>query len=303
LRRLSIRPVTADPDNRMINRAQEFYYKLPGSPGGSRPGAHKSTSLGPGLSFAAHRRLFDQPDPRRLDLRASLRDVRREWLVRVNRQHSSVNIQVIVDVSASMHFGSHRSKMNIVGDFVQALGHSVFRYGDALGLMAFDYEARDDIYLPPRASRGAGLTMVDTLNSLDVSTARAGNLDGLAQCLSRVGNSALVFVVSDFHWPLDKLSSQINQLGTTQVIPIIVWDPSETQPPASGGWLSVTDTESGHRRNLWLRGSIRRQWEERVSQRRDELNTVFVNQNIQPFYVEGSFDAEALTQHFMENVS
>jgi len=287
----------------MINRAQEFYYKLPGSPGGSRPGAHKSSSLGPGLSFASHRRLFDQPDPRRLDLRASVRNVRSDWLVRVNRQHSSVNIQAIVDVSASMHFGARRSKMSIVGDFVQALGHSAFRYGDAVGLMAFDSKARDDIYLPPRSSRGTGLTMLETLNSLDSDSASAGNLDGLAQCFARLGNSSLVFVLSDFHWPLEALSSQLNQIDTAQVIPIIVWDPSETQPPASGGWLSVTDAESGRRRSVWLRASVRRQWQERVRQRKEELDTVFVNQNINPFYVEGSFNAEALTQHFMENIS
>ena len=43
---------------------------------------------GAGLEFATHLRLFDRPDPRRLDLRASIANLRSEWLVRVNRQQA-----------------------------------------------------------------------------------------------------------------------------------------------------------------------------------------------------------------------
>ena len=79
--------------------------------------------------------LYDRPDPRRLDLRASLRDIRGDWLVRVNRQRAAVPVQVIVDVSASMGFGSPRPKLQVVADFVEALGQSAFRVGDALGMV------------------------------------------------------------------------------------------------------------------------------------------------------------------------
>ena len=66
--------------------------------------------------------LYDRPDPRRLDLRASLREVRGDWLVRVNRQRVSVPVHVIVDVSASMSFGFPKPKLHVVADFVTALG-------------------------------------------------------------------------------------------------------------------------------------------------------------------------------------
>ena len=53
---------------------QEFHYRLPYRVGGWRPGAHPGTRLGAGQEFVSYMSLYDRPDPRRLDLRASLRD-------------------------------------------------------------------------------------------------------------------------------------------------------------------------------------------------------------------------------------
>lgn len=288
-----------------MNDTQEFYYKLPGVPGGNRPGAHRSRSLGSGMSFAAHRRLIDQPDPRRLDLRASIRDVRKDWLVKVYRQNASVTIQTIVDVSASMHFGGNRSKLNVTCDFINALGYSAFRHGDAVGLMAFDNQAREDIFAPARTSRGVGYTMVDTLRQYALAkTATGGSLAGLADCAARIGpGNALVFVISDFHMPLDALPSVLRQFGAATVVPLVIWDPSETRPPEKNGWLSVQDAESGKRRQLWLRESTRRKWVSNIARRRSELTEAFTDQDIKPFFIEGSFNPEKLTQYFMEMVS
>ena len=61
----------------------EFHYRLPMRAGGSRPGSHPGSSFGAGQEFAMHARLFDHPDPRRIDLRASMRAIPAEWLVRV----------------------------------------------------------------------------------------------------------------------------------------------------------------------------------------------------------------------------
>ena len=50
---------------------QEFHYRLPRRGRGWRQGSHAGSSLGLGQEFVSHRRLYDWPDPRRLDLRAS----------------------------------------------------------------------------------------------------------------------------------------------------------------------------------------------------------------------------------------
>lgn len=297
----------------METLAQEFHYRLPSRYGGHRPGAHHGTSLGAGQGFAAHRRLFDHPDPRRLDLRASVRDVRQDWLVRIQRQRVAVPVHALVDVSASMHFGAERSKLEVAADFVEALGHSAFRAGDAAGLLAFDHAERDDLFVPPRHSRGAGLVMARTLRASQagddagrnpVARGDRGGIDGLRHAARRLsGRPGLVFIVSDFHWPLDELEAVLELLAPACIVPMIAWDPAETEPPEAQALLAVSDAETGVRRTLWLRESLRGQWRDAVAARRAALRHLFEGRGLEPFELRGRFDGEALTRHFLEAVA
>ena len=292
------------------NRADEFHYRLPATFGGQRPGAHRGSSLGAGLGFAAHKRLFDHPDPRRLDLRASMRDVRGEWLVRIQRQRVAVPVHAVVDVSASMHFGAERSKLQVVADFIEALGQSTFRAGDALGLLAFDHGARDDLFTPARHSRGAGLLMAEALRACGAESAyqhdhaHRHTVEALQRSVARLaGRAGLVFLVSDFHWPLEPLHAVLEQLVPACVVPIVVWDPAEIEPPDAHALVAVSDAETGVRRTLWMRESLRRKWIDAVVARRAALQQLFEQHGLAPFHLQGRFDAEALTRHFIEAVA
>lgn len=283
----------------------EFVYRLKGTPGGSRPGAHGSRRDGQGLAFARHGSLLDHPDPRRLDLRASLRSVPREWLVRVNRQRSAVSIEAVVDVSASMHVGGTTpgGKLGVAAQFVASLGRSAFRSGDRAGLSAFDARRRDSLCVTARSARGIGVVMAETLRDYRANDARAGSLDGLAGCADALaGSAALVFIVSDFHWPLEGLTRVLDNFAAARIVPLVLWDPAEIEPPASTGWITLRDAESGRERTLWMRASTRAQWRARVAERRETLDALFAANGIEPLYVSGVFDAEALSRHFMETV-
>ncbi|WP_088284070.1 DUF58 domain-containing protein [Ideonella sp. A 288] len=290
-------------------RVQEFHYRLPHRFGGQRPGAHRGTSLGAGQGFAAHRRLFDHADPRRLDLRASVRDVRQEWLVRIQRQRVAVPVHALVDVSASMFFGAARSKLQVAADLVEALGHSAFRAGDPVGLLGFDHAERDDLFVPARHSRGAAAMMAALLRACQPEGASQRDSahrtpEVLLRTASRLsGRQGLVFLVSDFHWHLADLGDVLDALQPAFVMPVIVWDPAETEPPSGRALLAVGDAESGVRRTLWLRDGLRRQWRDGVAARRAELHALFDARGLQPFHLSGHFDGEALTQHFLETVA
>ncbi|HSW06554.1 DUF58 domain-containing protein [Aquabacterium sp.] len=291
---------------------QEFHYRLRTRTGGQRPGAHPGASLGAGLQFAAHARLLDHPDPRRLDLRASLRDGSQHWLVRVHQQRVAVPVHAVVDVSASMHFGATQRKLDVAADFVEALGHSAFRAGDAVGLLAFDRTARDDLQLPARHARGMAGLMSESLRTCRPSDAsdkaaasKAG--DGAAWLKHAVqelaGKSALVFLVSDFHWPLQALGEVLDTLARARVVPLVIWDPAEIEAPRVGRLLSARDAESGAGQTLWLRETLRTQWRAAVTQRRAEIKALFGARGMLPFWIEAAFDAEALSRHFLDAVA
>jgi len=255
--------------------------------------------------------LFNRPDPRRLDLRASLRTLNEDWLVRVNRQRAGVAVRAIVDVSASMSFGGQRPKLHVVADFVEALGLSAFRVGDAVGMMAFDATERSDLFMPARVSRGMGSIMASAVRHAVGSPAlRSTRRDGpgthtpvggLEEAASHLaGQQGLVFLVSDFHWPLEGLSVVLDLLAHAGVVPVVVWDPAEIEPPDSNSLASLRDAESGARRTLWVRPKLRQDWRQAVAQRRSEINGFFASRGVRPFYVEGSFDADALSRYFFE---
>jgi len=285
--------------------SDEFVYRLQGSPGGSRPGMHGSRREGQGLAFARHGPLLDHPDPRRLDLRASLRSVPREWLVRINRQRSAVAIEAVVDVSASMHVGreSARGKLGVAERFVAALGTSAFRSGDRVGLMAFDETRRDSLRVTSRAARGIGVAMAEALGRCRADEAGAGSLAGLSACAQAAsGSAALVFIVSDFHWALDGIGDALDTFAARRIVPIVLWDQSELEPPGTSGWVTLSDAEHGRRRHLWLNANTRKRWLDKVAARRGELDRQFAACGVQPFHVTGAFDAEALSRYFMETI-
>jgi uncharacterized protein (DUF58 family) len=284
---------------------QEFHYRLPGRVGGQRPGSHPGTSLGAGQEFVSHTSLYNKPDPRRLDLRASLRNVQHDWLVRVYRQRASVPVHAVVDVSASMAFGAERTKLDVAADFVEALGNSAFRVGDAVGLLAFDAVEREDLYVPASMGRGMGHQMASSLRG--AASAGAGGIEGLEQAVLRLaGREGLVFIVSDFHWPLDRLGDVLDLLAHALVVPVVSWDAAETQPPgseqgvASVALASLRDVESGRHRMLWMRPSLRERWREGVAMRRQALDDLFEAKSVRPFYLSGSFDGDAMSDYFFE---
>jgi uncharacterized protein (DUF58 family) len=292
-----------------MSQPVEFHYRLPGRVKGFRPGSHPGTSFGAGQEFAMHARLFDHPDPRRLDLRASQRAVPQQWLVRLHLQRVAVPVQVVVDVSASMGFGTAITKLDLAAGFVEALGYSAFRAGDQVGMLAFDVRPREDLFVPARHGRAVGDEMAALLRKAmpprgSSGTHGAHEDTALARTLDRLaGRRGLVFLVSDFHWPLTRLDAALDRLVSARVVPIVIWDRAEIEPPADGRFLPTRDMESGGKRTLWLRPRIVQQWRENVASRRAELKAAFGRHGAYPFFIEGAFDAEALTRHFMETTA
>jgi hypothetical protein len=278
-----------------VSTQREFSYRLPRRVSGWRPGSHPGSSLGAGQEFVSHANLFDRPDPRRLDLRASLRNIRRDWLVRVTRQRANIPVHLVVDVSWSMSFGG---KLAVAAEFAEGLSQSAFRVGDALGMIAFDSRERRDLFMPPLLSRGVGGVMASMLRRCEGG---AGSVDGLEDAaLHLAGRHGLLFLLSDFHWPLDRLGAVLDLLTPAHVVPMILWDPAETEPPGRDGLALLQDAESRARRTFWIRPKFRSGWREAVRARRAELNRIFASRGLRPFYVEGEFDGEAMSQYFLE---
>jgi uncharacterized protein (DUF58 family) len=291
----------------------EIHYRALQPAQGHFPGAHRSQRGQTGFEFRGHTSLLDAPDVRRLDLHASLRDPFGQWRVRVFKQRKSMPVLVLADLSASMGFQTLGSqtlgfqklvsgtpalrKLDVLADFCDCLARSAWRSGDSFGFMGCDQQVRHDVLLPPTRARGAGVGLAQTLRALALTGTSAQGLLQAAPLLGR--QRALVFLVSDFHWPLALVKQVFNSLNAHQVVPVVLWNPAEFKLSARHGFVQVQDPETGQKNWLWWRPALREQWLLRQAQSRQALQRVLQQHALKPLFMADRFDADAVTRHFL----
>ena len=62
--------------------------------------------------------------------------------------------------------------------------------------------------------------------------------------------------------------------------------------------LQAVDPESGRRRLVWWRPALRERWQAAHAQRHEQLLQAFAARRLRPLFIEGGFDADAVTRHF-----
>ena len=275
---------------------REVHYRVGAPVLGHFPGHHRSTRGASGFEFRGHASLLDAPDPRRLDLHASLRDPFGDWRVRIYSQRKSVPVTVVADLSASMGFSGRNPKLAVLADFVESLAWSAWRTGDSFGFVGCDSAPRPDLLQPQTRARGAGGEIARRLRALHPAGRDARGLLEVPRHLSR--QRALLFLVSDFHLPLEMVAAVLDGLSLHEVVPTVLWDPLEFGLSAARGLAQVIDPESGRQRLVWWRPGLRARWEAAHAQRRQALLQLFRARRLKPLFIEGGYDAEAVTRHF-----
>jgi uncharacterized protein (DUF58 family) len=277
-------------------RVQELHYRVAAPALGHFPGHHRSTRGESGFEFRGHAALLDAPDPRRLDLHASLRDPFGNWIVRVYSQRKAVPVVMVADLSASMGFTGTRRKLDVLADFVDSLAWSAWRTGDSFGFVGCEGAVRADTLLAPTRSRGAGSALAARLRALHPEGASASALRLAHQHLGR--KRSLVFLISDFHLPLPEVEAVLASMAHHDLVPVVMWDPLEFALTAQRGLANVVDPESGHRQLVWWRPALRERWRAALQLRREALLQLFLAQRLRPLFIEGGFNADAVTRHF-----
>ncbi len=281
----------------MTRPSAEFHYRIAGTASGGFPGNHRSHGGDAGFEFRAHAPLLDAPDARRLDLRLSLRDPFGNWIVRRFSQRKSIPVVLVADLSASMGFVGAQRKLDVLADFAQSLALSAWRTGDSFGFIGCDEAWRADLALPQTRRRGAGVWLAESLRALEPQGRSAVGLRDAHLHLPR--QRSLVFLASDFHVPLAELGEVLASMAAHDVVPVVLWQQAEFALGATRGLAQAREPESGQRQWLWWRPALRERWAGALQARRAALLELFGSQHRAPLFIEGAFDAEAVTRHFL----
>ena len=173
-------------------------------------GLHRSPNLGSSMDFAEHRAYMPGDDIRRIDWKLFARSDRH--FVKEFEADTNTNFTVLLDTSASMHYGASTegtgtlSKLDYARYLAACLTYLASTQRDRVGLVTFDREIRD--YVPPSAKHlNVVLHTLDRLTELP--SAGPPRVDGpraptaLATLTKRIAESfrrrSIVLLISDFY--------------------------------------------------------------------------------------------------------
>ena len=233
-------------------------------------GEHRSPALGHGTEIAQVRPYQLGDDVRQMDWAVTART--REPHVRVHVAERTLTTWLLLDVSASMGFGTaDRRKADVAEGAAIAIGHLATRQGNRLGVMTFGAHRAEVI--PPLQGRHGLMRLLLALRS-------PGEPDGqgptdLPDALTRAGRLArqrgLVILVSDFRGPQNWRTPLMRLLSRQHVVALEVRDPREQELPAMGD-LWLVDPETGRQLRVDTNGrKLRERFAARAAAERQEL--------------------------------
>jgi uncharacterized protein (DUF58 family) len=277
--------------------AADLPYRLDWRATGVRIGAHRGKMEGTGGLFRDFDTLMRSPDPRRIDLRMSMRDPNETLYVRRFEQKTAITVYALVDLSASMSFAGSVAKMQVVADLCAALAAATRRIGDSFGLIGASEHIVPDFFLPATRSRGGEADMVERLRAY-VPVGRGA--EGLIEAASYLaGRRKLVFVLSDFYMPLTTIERLFEALSQHDVVPIVLKDRREVDDLPRYGLVSLTDLETGRRRLIAMRPSLRKKWRRDAEEQMRALNALAAGYGRPAFEILGPIDWDRLSSYLM----
>lgn len=260
-----------------------------------RQGAHRSTQSGAGGLFRDLATLLEYRDPRRIDLRQTLRDPFGTLHVRRFEEKSQIGVAMLLDVSGSMGFHGASRKMSLAADLAQVFATSVRRAGDTFALYAADDRVHEELSVPPTRSRAGEAEMIAALRAY---VPKRRSASGLVEAARRIGQRRnLVVVVSDFLLPDAELEELFETLIGHDVVPIRIADSRESAALPSWGLLELADLETGRRRLVAMRPALKAEWQRRIEARRSFFRTLAARYGREPFEITDSIPWDRLGAH------
>jgi uncharacterized protein (DUF58 family) len=270
-----------------INRP--LTYALRWRVSGVLPGIHRGIESGQSGRFREVVAFDRAPDPRRIDLRSTVRDPFGVLHVRRFEQRAAARVEVLLDVSASMRF---RGNYQLAAALIVAMARAAYEVHDGFGIRL----CGERIEFTRVARRVDPAALAQQLESVNPNATSARSL--LLAGRELAGRRRLVLLISDFAWPLAELATLLDSLAMHDVVPIHLFnDPTESLP--AWGLIELTDLESRGRRFYLMRPSLRARWREQEAQRRAQIVHMCTARGRRPFILQRIFNPAAFADHLL----
>jgi uncharacterized protein (DUF58 family) len=214
-------------------------------------GEYISAFRGRGMEFEEVREYQPGDEIRTIDWNVTARMGRP--FVKVYREEREMNVMILVDMSATLDFGTReRFKRETAAEVAAVLAYAAVKSNDKIGLMMFT--DRVEKYIPAKKGRGHVYRVIQEILTFQ-PTQRGTNIRVSLEYLMRVMHRhSICFLVSDF---LDEGYERALSLAKARhdMVCIQLYDPSEKTLPALG-YVYLEDPETGD--SGWVQTGSRR---------------------------------------------
>ena len=181
----------------VVQRVSRIPYSIRWHAQHLRLGQHGSRLRGAGLEFDQLKESSYGEGVRTINWAATARRGGTPLLVNTYYEEKDLTVMLLVDVSASMDFGSVRlSKKRLVAEISASLVYSALLSHDRVGFLGFTSIV--ETYLPPRRARGYQQAIPAAILHDAYERTRADWVTVAAILEERLKRPALLFLLSDF---------------------------------------------------------------------------------------------------------
>lgn len=188
-------------------------------------GLHQSPHLGVSTDFAEHRPYMAGDDIRRIDWRVYGRTDR--LYVKEFEAETNANVMVLIDISASMNYGSGAvTKLDYARYLAASLAYFSYQQRDRVGVITFDKDVVDQV-------PATGRQLESVLHTIDrIEPGGKGELDLPVRRIAQgIRRRSILALISDLYEDPEAVRRAVNRLALrgNDLIVFHILDPAELE--------------------------------------------------------------------------
>ena len=253
-----------------------------------------SSKIGNDFEYSGSKNFNDHPDLIHIDIKNSITDPFENIYVKTYNLNNPINLISLCDISSSVFVNNKNNAL--VKNLSKIIARSAIGQGDKFSMLCYNDYIKNNYALGPENNLQFIDQWIDKIKlNLDKSSS-----DGIKKINKYLPEEkSLIFWISDFHYPLDKINSILNQLSNHHVIPVFISSESEINSLPRYGFRKFIDSELNLEQEIFLRPSIKLQLLRDYNDIKGKIFNIFSKNHLKQIVINESIDMESIQKYFM----
>jgi len=271
-----------------------FSYSVSWRSRNNKYGNNLSSKIGNDFEYSGSKNFNDHPDLTRIDIKNSITDPNENIYVKTYNLNNPINLIALCDISSSMSVDKKNN--TIIKDLSKIISASAIEQGDRFSMLCYNDMISNNFILEPGDNLEYINQWIDAIEfNSDKSSSNAA--EDINKYLPE--EKSLIFWVSDFHYPLDKIEKILNHLSNHHVIPLFISSEGEIKKLPKYGFRKFIDSELDLEHEVFLRPSIKEKILEDYKNTKEEIFQIFSKKQLKQIVINEYIDIENIQKYFL----